>query len=169
MKKSSEHTIIGKIINTRGIKGELKIFPMTGSIERFSQLKTVFVGESLEACSVEKVIYESKFVYLKLKEFNNINDVLKFKDQYLYVKDSDRIKLEEGTYFISDIIGCSVYNTENVLLGKVVDVIENPVHDLYAMENENGQHLIPAIRQFIKEINIDSKFIIIDPIEGLIN
>lgn len=169
MKKLNEYTIIGKIINTKGIKGELKILPLTSSVDRFSDLKTVFVGEDLENYTISKVSYDAKFAYIKFVEFNDINEVLKFKEQFLYVKDSDRIKLDEGTYFISDIIGCEVFNTDNEFLGKIEDVLENPVNDLYVLKNENGQYLIPAVKQFIKKVDVINKTIIIDPIEGLIS
>ncbi|WP_036728855.1 ribosome maturation factor RimM [Peptoniphilus mikwangii] len=169
MKKLSECTIIGKIINTRGIKGEVKIFPLTSSVHRFSDLITVFIGKNLEEFEVSNVSYDDRFVYLKFKNIDNINDVLRFKDEFLYIDDADRIELEENTFFINDIIGCKVFDLNDNELGEIKDVIENPVNDLYLLKSETGESLIPAVSQFVKKIDIDNKIIVIDPIEGLIN
>ncbi|EFI42230.1 ribosome maturation factor RimM [Peptoniphilus sp. oral taxon 386] len=169
MKKLSECTIIGKIINTRGIKGEVKIFPLTSSVHRFSDLITVFIGKNLEEFEVSNVSYDDRFVYLKFKNIDNINDILRFKDEFLYIDDADRIELEENTFFINDIIGCKVFDLNDNELGEIKDVIENPVNDLYLLKSETGESLIPAVSQFVKKIDIDNKIIVIDPIEGLIN
>lgn len=169
MKKLSECTIIGKIINTRGIKGEVKIFPLTSSVHRFSDLITVFIGKNLEEFEVSNVSYDDRFVYLKFKNIDNINDVLRFKDEFLYIDDADRIELEKNTFFINDIIGCKVFDLNDNELGEIRDVIENPVNDLYLLKSETGESLIPAVSQFVKKIDIDNKIIVIDPIEGLIN
>ena len=169
MKKLSDYTVIGKIINTRGIKGELKIFPMTSVINRFSKLKNVYVGENLTLYEISSVKYDNRFVYLKFKGYDNINDVIRLKESNIYIKDEDRIPLDENTFFISDLIGCKVYNMEGLYLGELKDVIENPVHDLYVIVNNQKESLIPAISNFVKLVDIENKVIKIDPIEGLIN
>ena len=148
MKKINDFTIIGKIINTRGIKGELKVFPMTSVVERYSDLDYVFVGEELEKYEISKVSYTDRFVYIKFKEFNNINEVLKFKEKFLYVEDENRIKLDEDTFFISDLISSKVYNTE---------------------KDDGDEYLIPALKLFVKKVDVENKIIIIDPIEGMLN
>lgn len=170
MKKINDFTIIGKIINTRGIKGELKVFPMTSVVERYSDLDYVFVGEELEKYTISKVSYTDKFVYIKFKEFNNINEVLKFKEKFLYVEDENRIKLDDDTFFISDLISSKVYNMEKEYIGELVDVMENPVNDVYIVKSDDGdEYLIPALKLFVKKVDVENKIIIIDPIEGMLN
>lgn len=168
MKKLSDYTIIGKIINTRGVRGEVKVMPITSVIERFSDLKVVYIDESLEEFEIEKVSYNKGFVFLKFKNFDNINDILRLKEKYIYISDEDRIELDENTFFISDIVDCLVYDMENNYIGKVTEVIENPVNDLFVIDSGKSKSLVPHISQFVKDVDIDTKTIIIDPIEGLI-
>ena len=161
---------IGKIVNTHGIKGELKIYPLTDDLYRFDHLKTAFLGEKKVEVTVQNVKYHKNFAILKFKEFNNINEVLQFKEEFLYVDIDDTIDLPQGRYFIFDIIGCEVYDTSNNLIGIVVEVIQSAGNDVYVVKNADSQkeYLIPAIKEFFTLIDVASKKIIIDPIEGMI-
>ena len=161
---------IGKIVNTHGIKGELKIYPLTDNIYRFDHLKTAFLGERKIKVKIQNVKYHKKFVILKFKEFNDINEVLQFKEEFIYVDIDETIDLPEDHYFIFDIIGCQVYDTSNNLIGTVVEVIESVGNDVYVVKNIDNQkeYLIPAVKEFFTLIDVASKKIIIDPIEGMI-
>ncbi|MFY9214794.1 MAG: ribosome maturation factor RimM [Tissierellaceae bacterium] len=165
-----EFTIIGKITNTHGIKGEVRVYPLTDNIERFSDLDKVYIGEAKRQASVKTVKYHKGLAILGFEEFDNINQVLDFKDQYLYIDDEDRIVLPEDRYFIFDLIGCEVFDMANKSIGHIVDVILNMGNDVYVIKNHKGdkEYLIPAVKEFIKTIDIDKKKIVIDPIEGMI-
>ncbi len=165
-----EFTIIGKITNTHGIKGEVRVYPLTDNIERFSDLDKVYIGEAKRQASVKTVRYHKGLAILGFEEFDNINQVLDFKDQYLYIDDEDRIVLPEDRYFIFDLIGCEVFDMANKSIGHIVDVILNMGNDVYVIKNHKGdkEYLIPAVKEFIKTIDIDKKKIVIDPIEGMI-
>ncbi|MFY9285444.1 MAG: ribosome maturation factor RimM [Tissierellaceae bacterium] len=165
-----EFTIIGKITNTHGIKGEVRVYPLTDNIERFSDLDKVYIGEAKRQASVKTVKYHKGLAILGFEEFDNINQVLDFKDQYLYIDDEDRIVLPEDRYFIFDLIGCEVFDMANKSFGHIVDVILNMGNDVYVIKNHKGdkEYLIPAVKEFIKTIDIDKKKIVIDPIEGMI-
>lgn len=166
--KNDDFTIIGKIINTRGIKGELKIEPITSDPSRFSKLEHLYVGEKLEEKRVKNVKYDKGFVFLQFLGEEDINLVEKYKNSYLYIEDSNRIELGEDEYFISDLIGCSVYDMNEKLIGELIDVLENPANDVYIIENEYGESMVPAVKQFVKSVDIEDKKIVIDPIEGMI-
>lgn len=161
---------IGRIINTHGIKGELKIYPLTDNINRFDDLKTVYLGDNKIKAEVESVKYHKEMVIIKLKEFNNINEVLKFKDDFIYIDQEDRVELPEDHYFIFDIIGCTVFDRESNKIGIVTDVIQSASNDVYVIKDEekNKEYLIPAVKEFIINIDIDKKEIVLDPIEGMI-
>lgn len=167
MKNLNNYTVIGQIINTRGIKGELKVLPLTSRNERFNNLENVYIGDDLMHQKIRKVQVTERFVYLFFDGLNNINDVEKFKTCYIYVSDEDKIELEEGEYFISDIIGCEVYKTDGQLVGEVVDLIENPANDVYVVKGDK-EYLIPQVSEFVKDIDVKSKKIIIEPIEGML-
>lgn len=164
------HTIIGKIVNTHGIKGEIKIYPLTDYIDRFDHLKVAYIGESKVEVNVENRRYHKGMVMLKFKEFNDINQVLKFKEQFLYVDDKDRIILPKDHFFIYDLVGCAVEDISGKDIGKLSRVIEGSSNDVYVIRDDEIQkeYLVPAVKQFIKKVDIENKLIIIDPIEGMI-
>lgn len=159
---------IGRIINTHGIKGEVKIFPLTDNIERFSDLKKAYLGDNKIKVEVEKVRYHKGLAIIKFKEFNDINEILKFKDHFIYIDEEDRVKLPEDHYFIFDLVDCAVYDTEGKKIGIVTDVIQYSANDVYVVENEEKSYLIPAVKEFVIDVDIHNKRIIIDPIEGMI-
>lgn len=107
---------------------------------------------------------------LKFKEYNNINEVEVYKNEYLYIDEKDKISLPDDTYFIFDIIGCKVIDTNNNEIGIVTEVLTNISNDVYVVKDlhSHKEHLIPAVKQFVKKISIEEKKIVIEPIEGLI-
>jgi 16S rRNA processing protein RimM len=165
-----EYIKVGRIINTHGIKGELKVFPLTDNLDRFDDLKIVYLGNNKEKVEIEQVKYHKGLVIIKFREFDNINQVLRFKDDFIYIDEEDKVKLPEDHYFIFDIIDCDVYDTEGRKIGIVIDVLQYTSNDVYVVKDQdkNKQYLIPAVKQFIVDIDVDNKKIIIDPIEGMI-
>ena len=165
-----EYTIVGKLINTHGIKGEVKIYPLTNDIERFNSLKSAYLGEDKITVTVKSVKFHKGMAILKFNEYDDINDILKFKDQYLYVDEENKVVLPKNHFFISDLIGCKVYDMESTYIGDVVDVLQGYSNDVYVIKDkiEDKKYLIPAVKAFIKEVNIEGKIISIDPVEGMI-
>lgn len=165
-----DFTIIGKIINTHGIRGEVKIFPLTDNIDRFNLLKYAYLGERKEKVVIENVRFHKGIVILKFKEYSDINDVLSFKDQYIYVDDENRVVLPENHFFIYDLLNCQVFDTEGTKLGFIKDIMQGASNDIYIVKDDinNKEYLIPAVKQFIVDVNITNKKIIISPIEGMI-
>lgn len=158
-------TCIGKIINTHGIKGELKVEPYTFDNKRFSKLKSVYVGDDLKEFLIKKVRVNN-FVYITFEGFENINDVLNLKGLEIYIKDEDRLDLEEDQYYISDIIGKKVYDTEDNYIGILKNVLEYPANDVFIIESDDKSiYQIPAVKEFIKKID---STITIKLIEGMI-
>ena len=105
-----EYLEIGKIVNTYGIKGFLKIIPLTDDIKKFEKLKTVYVEykKELLEMEIEEVSYSKNLVLLKFKGLLDINLVEKYKNCYIKIKREDAVKLPENTYFIVDLIGITV-------------------------------------------------------------
>lgn len=165
-----DYTIVGKIINTHGIKGEVKIYPITDDAERFSNLKKVYIGEFKKEVTLKSVRYHKGFPIIGFKEIDDINEVLPFKDQYIFIDDVDRIILPKNHYFIYDLINCEVFDMEDNKIGYIRDILQNMSNDVYVVKDDinNKEYLIPAVSQFIKLVDIDNKRIVIDPIEGMI-
>lgn len=164
MKNLDEVTIIGKIINTHGIKGELKIYPYTDVLDRFKDLKYILLGKNLEYREISSARIDNRFAYIKIKDLDNINEVIKYKEYNIYVYDKDRAKLEDGRFYVSDLLGREVYNSNNEYIGVLVDVMDNPANDIFVVENKDDRYLIPVVDAFIKKID---KVIIADIIEGM--
>lgn len=159
---------IGKITTTHGIKGELKIINLS-DFDRFKANDKVYIiyEEQEISLTVEKVRSHKNYLIVKFKEYNNINDVLKYKGLIVYSK--ERAKLSENEFYHEDLIGLNVYTNTNLYLGIVQDVIELPHgHILEVDSKETKRVLIPFVSEFIVEVNISNKKIIIKPIEGLI-
>jgi 16S rRNA processing protein RimM len=165
-----DYTIVGKIINTHGIKGEVKVYPLTDDIQRFDHLKEAFIGNDKVVVNVAGVKYHKGSVILKFKEFDDINQVLKYKDSYIFVSDENRVILPENHYFIYDLIGCKVIDTSGNTIGDLKDVLQGYSNDVYVVEDKVNfkEHLIPAVKEFVKQVNTNDKVIVIDPIEGMI-
>jgi len=166
-----EYLEIGQIVNTNGLKGTLKVKPLTDDITRFEDLETVYIqkGKELVEFTIQEVKYSKNMVLLKLEGIDNIEEAEKYKNFYLKINREDAVELEEDSYFIVDIIGCEVYTESQELLGKVVDVFPTGSNDVYTIKNSEGKEiLIPAIEDVIKDVDIANKKIIIHLMEGLI-
>ena len=161
---------VGQIVNTFGIKGEVKVTPFTGDINRFDDLEKVYVKTRKDdkLYKVENVRYHKNMVLLKLEGIENPEQAELLKNAYLEIDREDAIPLEEGQYFIVDLIGLDVYTEEGNLLGKVEDIYNTGANDIYVVKDELGkQVLLPGIKEVIKEVKLEDR-IIVHLIPGLI-
>jgi 16S rRNA processing protein RimM len=163
--------VIGKVVSTQGNKGEVNVLPLTDSINRFKKLDTVFLGNNhgKTIIDIEKIRIQKDMVILKVKDIENIEEAKTIVGSFLEVERKNAVKLPKDTYFIFEIIGLEVYTENNVLLGKVENVISTGSNDIYIVKDKNEKELfIPAIREVIKDINLEKKRITINIIDGLI-
>lgn len=163
---------IGQIVNTFGIRGQVKIRAFTDDVKRFDKLKQIYINhkENLTLYKVENVKYTNNFVIIKFKDIEKIEDAEKFKGDYLKIDRKDAIKLPENTYFIADLIGLNVYTDKEELLGTVYDIYNTGSNDIYVVKDELGkQILIPAISDVLKKVDLDNKKIIVHLIKGLLD
>lgn len=162
---------IGQIVNSYGIKGFVKVVPFTDDITRFEDLKTIYVeqGKKLIEFTIEDVKYSKKLVLLKFKGIDNINDTISLKNCYLKINREDAAELEEDSYYIVDLIGLEVYTDDNNFLGNLSDVFPTGSNDVYVVKDGNGkQVLLPAIKEVIKNVDIENKKMIVHLIPGLV-
>ena len=162
---------VGQIINTFGIKGEIKVTPFTNDIRRFDDLKKVYVKTRKESklYNVENARYHKNMVLLKLKGINTPEEAEMLRNAFLEIDREDAIPLEEGTYFIADLLGLEVYTDEGKLLGKVEDIYNTGSKDIYVIKDELGkQVLLPGINEVIKEVDLNNGKIIVHLIPGLV-
>lgn len=162
---------VGVISSTHGIKGEVKVFPTTDDVNRFKKLKEVQLDTGKEKILLhpESVKFFKQFVILKFKEFNSINDVEAYKGKSLYVDREHAIRLRKDEYFIADLIGLSVVTEEGNAFGLMKDVMQTGANDVYVVERANGEEvLLPAIKECVKEIDIENGKITVHIMDGLL-
>ena len=162
---------IGQIVNTFGIKGMVKVKPFSDDIRRFDKLKNVYIKKNSieEKYIIEEVKYHKQMVLIKFKGIDKIEEAELLKNSYILINREDEEDLPEGTYYIADLIGLEVYTDENVKLGTVDDIYNHGSSDIYVVKNELGkQILLPAIKDVVKQVDLENKRIIVHIIPGLL-
>ena len=171
----TEYFQVGVIASTHGLKGEVNVFPTTQDPERFLDLEKVILDtgrEGKKELTIERVRFNKKFVIVKFKEFNDINEVERFRHRELIVRREDAIPLEEGEYYLADLEGMKVVDEDGKELGIVKQVIQTGANDVYEMERSDvgdgaDTVMIPGIRECVKNIDIDNKVMTIHVMDGL--
>ena len=163
---------VGVISNTHGIRGEVKVYPTTDNVRRFDDLKEVILDTGKEQLNlhVTSVKYFKNMVILKFKEFDNINDIIPYKGMDLLVTRENAIPLEEGEYYIADIIGSKVITAEDKILGTLTDVLQTGANDVYVVKTKDGKEvLLPSIEECILDRDIENKIVKVHIMKGLLD
>ena len=167
----AEYFEIGQIVNTFGIKGMVKVKPFTDDIEQFEKLKKIYVKtkNSQKEYEIEQVKYHKNLILIKFVGIDKIEEAEILKGNYLIRDRENEEPLEEGTYYIVDLLGLEVFEEDGNLLGNVEDIYNTGSNDIYVVKNELGkQILLPAIADVIKKIDLENKKITVHLIIGLI-
>ena len=178
---SSEQIAIGKIVTTHGIKGEVKILPLTDFIDRFYDTETVMVEHPTgkrQRMTLETVRIHKKMVIIKFTEIPDTNSALTWVHALLTVGRDELVPLPEGQYYIFDIIGLEVWTDDGELLGTLVDVLKPGANDVYVVRltpevrqrssDKSGDVLLPVIDDVIKETDLSRKRITVHLLDGLL-
>ena len=170
-KKERDYLAVGKIVNTHGIRGELRVIPMTSDISRFDYLLYTWirVDGKLKEYRVSKVRYHKQFVLVKLQGFDSMTDAEALKGCELLVDRQNARPLEEDEYFICDLIGMKVYE-EDRLLGELTEVLETGSNDVYVVTGEDKKEiLVPALKQVVTLVDLKNKSMQVKLPEGLLD
>ncbi|MCR5611463.1 MAG: ribosome maturation factor RimM [Clostridiales bacterium] len=154
---------IARILKPHGIKGEVKVYPLTDDITRFKKLGDAFIERNgqYDPVMVDGSKYVSEAVVLHIEGYDTPEQAEKLRDLYLCVDRAHAVKLPEGTYFVKDIIGCRVVSTDGTELGKVTDVLETNANDVYVIEGER-RLLVPALKKLLDTVDIQNRLIKLD-------
>lgn len=161
---------IGQIVNTFGIKGMVKIKPFTENLEQFEELKKIYIKnkKSKKEYKIQEVKYHKQMVLIKFEGVENLEEADLLRGSYVLIDRKDAKPLEEGTYYIVDLLGLEVYTDENILLGKVDDIYNTGSKDIYVVKDNLGkQVLLPGIEEVVKKVDLENKKIIVHIIPGL--
>lgn len=163
---------VGVIANTHGIRGEVKVFPTTDEKERFKDLKKVILdtGKEQKVLEIQSVRFFKNLVILKFKGIDNINDIEMYKGKDLLVTREDAVPLEEGEYFVADLLDLDVYSDEDEKIGVLYDVMQTGANDVYVVKTEEGKEiLLPAIDECILDIDLEESRMTVHIMEGLLD
>lgn len=166
-----EYFELGQIVNHFGIKGMLKVNPFTDDISKFERLGSILIEKKgkLTKMQIEEVKYSKNQVLLKLKGIETVEEAEKYRNCYLKLPREKARKLPKNTYFIADLIGLEVYTEEGNLLGKVEDIYNTGASDIYVIKDELGkQILLPAIKEVIKQVDLEQEKIVVHLLDGLV-
>lgn len=156
---------VGEIVNTHGIKGELRIISDFKYKDKvFFKGKKLYLGKRKQKVLIDTYRKHKNYDMVKFDDINDINDAIIFKGDEVYVKRED---LDIDGYVDEDIIGLKVYD-EDRLIGKVTNIIKNK-QEILVIKNRNKNYLIPFVNEFIKSIDLDKKILNINVIEGLLD
>lgn len=165
MKKYLE---VGKIVTMHGIKGEVRVQPWCDSAELLCEFDCLYFDkDGKNKVEVQNARPHKGMGILKLKNVNDRDAAMLLRGKMLYA-DRDEFDLPEGTYFIDDLIGLTVTDTQTSKdYGKITDVSPTGANDVYHVATENGEVLIPAIPQLIDKTDIEGGKLYITPMKGL--
>lgn len=170
MSNKLTHFKVGKIVNTQGLKGEVRVYPFTDDINRFDELDVFYLDKDFSTkWNVERVRYKGNLVIMKIKDIDSIEKAERLRDKFIYVSREDSRDLEEEEYFIADMIGLEVFTLDGKKVGVLSDVLQYAANDVYVIKGEEKEYLIPAIMKFVPTIDMNERKMIIDPIKGMID
>lgn len=170
---SEEMFDVGKIVNTHGVRGEVRVFRITDFEERFNIGETLYLVRDHQP--VRELIIDGhrkhkQFDLLHFEGLDHINDVEHFKGAHLKIKEDQLTELAEGEYYHYEIIDCVMYTTTGEKLGIIIDILSPGANDVWVVKREKGKDvLIPFIKDVVKEINISEKKVVIELMEGLLD
>ena len=173
-KEVIEFVFIGTLGKTVGMDGLISVIPLTSFPKRFQKLKSIFLTKERKTplnFDIEKTTFTSNGsrVHMKLKGIDSIEAAEKLAGYRITIPKSERFKLPEDNYYIDELIDCEVYDENNgELLGKIKDVLDMSANDIYLVDYKGQDLLIPAIREFVKDIDITNKRIEVQLIDGML-
>lgn len=166
---------VGKIVNTHGINGEVRVISRTDfSEERYKKGNHLFLFLPKSETPIELIVKSHRshknFDLLLFEGYENINDVEKFRDGILKVPESQLGELGEDEYYFHEIIGCLVATTRGEEIGKITEILTPGANDVWVVKGKGGKEfLIPYIHDVVKKVDVKEKIVLIEPMEGLLS
>lgn len=168
-----KYFIVGEIASTFALKGEVKLYPLTDYPERFTKGLEVFLDtkkDKILKLKVESSRQAGRFVIIKFKGIDDINDIERYKGCSIYIDRKDAVKLNEGEHYVADLIGLTVKDEEGNHLGEITDVISTGANDVYEIKLFDNSRLVyfPVIDECVLDIDITKGFVTVHVMEGLL-
>lgn len=153
----------GEIVNTHGIRGEVKILPWTDSADFLRRFRTLYINE--KPYTVRSSFVHKGCLIAALEGVGDVNAAMALKGRTVCFARAD-VTLPEGHFFLADVLGAKVVTEDGTELGELVDIIENPTQNVYVVCGER-EHLIPAVPEFIRKTDVENGIVTVRLIEGM--
>lgn len=164
---------VGKIVNTHGLKGELKVITTSDFLEeRFVEGVKLLItrgNQVLREVIVEKSRFHKNFCLVKFKDIDDINEAEIYKNTQLKIDSEYLSELDDDEFYYYEIIDCKVYDENNIYLGTIIEILQTGANDVWVIKNNDKEYLIPYIDDVVKKIDIKNKIVEIEVMEGLLN
>jgi 16S rRNA processing protein RimM len=172
MSKSSEPVLLGKIVATHGIKGQLRIAVYSGEFETILSLSSLMLkgpDGGLETLEVATSAVHGKKLLVALKGYGSINQVLHLVGREIYSTRDQMPELSEGEFYWCDLLGLKVMTDGGELLGILADIIATGSNDVYVVKDDGREYLIPALEDVVLDIDLNKGIMMVSPPEGLLD
>ncbi|TDA65641.1 MAG: 16S rRNA processing protein RimM [Clostridia bacterium] len=171
--KPEGYIAVGEILGPHGVHGEVKVRPLTDFPERFYRLETVRVrlGGEPRPYTVEQCrVLQGHTIIIRFVGVSDREAAATLRGGLIEIPPEEVVPLPEGHYYVFQLVGLPVYTVEGELLGRLKDVLSTGANDVYVVADDrtNKEILLPAIREVIKEVDLDGEKMIIDPLPGLL-
>jgi len=157
---------VGRVVAPRGLAGEMKVAPLTDQQEFFA------VGRELQAGDViyriEKTLWLKGHVCLKLSGIDSVDAAAELRGQSLSVPEALLEPLPEGQFYLYQVVGMQVYDSEGRHLGEIREVLTTGGNDVYIVQGQQGEILLPAIEDVVKEVDVVASRMVVEPMEGML-
>ncbi len=155
----------GKIVNTHGIAGEVKILPWADEPAFLLPFETLYIDQ--QPVKLRSARVHKNCVLAKFEGVDDVNAAMRLRDKVVYI-DREDVELEEGAFFLADLMGLEVRDAASgEVLGHIHDVLTPPASNVYVVKGGAQEHMIPAVPEFIQETNVDEGYVLVRLIEGM--
>ncbi|MCF7804990.1 MAG: ribosome maturation factor RimM [Candidatus Marinimicrobia bacterium] len=161
---------IGKVLRPVGVEGAVKIQNYSDITDRYTSIQEIYIGPTTELAipyRVDTVEYRGKDIVLQLEDHGNIEGVEHLRGYFCYLPRLEDEALDEDEFFVDELIGLTVENTDRVEIGQVKDIIQAPANDVLVINSQGDEILLPMVQEFIQEVNLGEGIVVVHPIEGL--
>lgn len=160
---------VGEVVGAFGVRGELKIRPLTDFPERFERTPIVYVGDERTPCTVEGAHIHKQQVLLQLQGVNDPDSARRLCGARVWIPMSEIMPLPADQFYLHDVVGMRVQHVNGADLGEIVDVLATGGNDVFVVRptGSGAQVLLPAVKEFIKLVDVERGVVTVDPIPGI--
>lgn len=172
IEQSAERVTIGKIVKTRGLRGEVKVLPLSDVPERFARLDAVeaaFPDGRVLSLEIEESREQNGAAYLSFAGYDSMDAAQMLVGCLLQVKQGMSPTLPDGVFYQYEILGAAVYTDSDEYLGQVTEILDTGGHDVYVVRHDEREYLLPATAEIVRQIDRDRRRIVVHPIAGLLD